>query len=181
MEKSLFYWQLSIPMFCTLYALRSAKQNFSIDFLCSSILCLSFLSFFLTANAVSYDCATYSDLILMPVWPAMHVVAEWEYLLGTMSTGIPRECMINVWLGILHRLVHIPAQFVSSKNLQGVGLMAKIPSAIKTLMMIVIMMVMMVMEKEREPWSIKLVGADWFSKCLRLVTCMGWWDPHMLK
>jgi hypothetical protein len=33
-------------------------------------------------------------------------------------------------------LVHIPTQFVSSKNLQGVGLMAKIPSAIKTLMMI---------------------------------------------
>jgi len=44
-EKSLFYWQLSILMFCTPYALCSAKQNLSIDFLCSSVLCLSFLSF----------------------------------------------------------------------------------------------------------------------------------------
>lgn len=106
---------------------------------------------------------------------AMHIVAEWEYLLGTMSTGIPRECLINVWLGILHRLVHIPTQFVSSKNLQGVGLMAKIPSAIKTLMMIIaIMMVMMEMEKERALkhqtyWSRLIYQV----KCLRLVTCMG--------
>ena len=69
MEKSLFYWQLSIPMFCTLYALCSAKQNLSIDFLCSGVVLV--LSFFLPSNAVSYDCATYSDLVLMPVWPCI--------------------------------------------------------------------------------------------------------------
>lgn len=167
MEKSLFYWQLSIPMFCTLYALRSAKQNLSIDFLCSSVLCLSFLSFCLKCRLLwlchiqwfgSYACV------------AMHIVAEWEYLLGTMSTGIPRECLINVWLGILHRLVHIPTQFVSSKNLQGVGLMAKIPSAIKTLMMIWKWWWLLPLWwwwwkwRRREPWSIKLIGADWFTK-----------------
>jgi hypothetical protein len=72
-------------------------------------------------------------------------------------------------------LVHIPTQFVSSKNLQGVGLMAKIPSAIKTLMMIIaIMMVMMEMEKERALkhqtyWSRLIYQV----KCHRLVTCMG--------
>lgn len=101
---------------------------------------------------------------------AMHIVAEWEYLLGTMSTGIPRECLINVWLGILHRLVHIPTQFVSSKNLQGEGLMAKIPSAIKTLMMIWKWWWLLPLWwswwkwRRREPWSIKLIGADWFTK-----------------
>jgi hypothetical protein len=39
------------------------------------------------------------------------------YLLGTMLTGIPRVFFINVWDGILHILIHIPTQFVSSKNL----------------------------------------------------------------
>lgn len=67
----------------------------------------------------------YKNLVPMPVWPAMLIVAEGEYLLGTMLTGIPKECLINVWLGTLHRLVHIPIQSVSSKNLQGVDLMAK--------------------------------------------------------
>lgn len=47
----------------------------------------------------------------------MQVVAEWVYSLGTMLTGIPRESFINDWHGILQRLVHIPTQLVSSKNL----------------------------------------------------------------
>jgi len=39
------------------------------------------------------------------------------YLLGTMLTGIPRVFFINDWVGSLHILMHIPTQFVSSKNL----------------------------------------------------------------
>jgi hypothetical protein len=38
----------------------------------------------------------YKNLVPMPVWPAMLIVAEGEYLLGTMLTGIPKECLINV-------------------------------------------------------------------------------------
>lgn len=50
----------------------------------------------------------------------IYLVSGQVYLLGTILTGIPRESLIKVWDGILHRLVHIPTQLLSSKNLQNI-------------------------------------------------------------
>lgn len=47
-----------------------------------------------------------------------HILCNiWTELTRKMWTDIPSESLINFWDGILHILVHIPAHFVSSKNL----------------------------------------------------------------
>lgn len=53
---------------------------------------------------------------LIKTWIIIKIYC-WRYLLGTMLTDIPRESFIKVWDGILQRLLHIPTQLVSSKNL----------------------------------------------------------------
>lgn len=44
------------------------------------------------------------------------ILAE-QYLLGTMMTGTPKASFMNFWDGILQRLMHIPTQLDSSRNL----------------------------------------------------------------